>query len=276
MSHRKASDLMTAGSSVVKLTAKTALKGNWLKNIIASATVIFSYLIFQISAGYIASISNDAAAYIFLILSGIFVLSPLILGIVRYFWRFICGAEDDTVTVFYYFSGKSLYFRALHLTLSLFLRALGFGVLLFAPSIITDIFSGVKIYDMLNIPIPMWTSNLYYASVFLKTIAVVVLLFIMARYYLAPVLAVADEKMDIAEAVHMSCIVSRMTLLDFICFIFSFLGWFIISVLVFPLIFVMPYFLTSYCVHSRFAVAEYNKRIEKMGQSSFPSFAAGI
>lgn len=267
---------MTAGSSVVKLTAKTALKNNWLKCIAASAVLIFSYFICIIAAGYVSEIGNDAAAYIFLAVMAVFVLSPLFLGLIRFFRRFIFGADDRSVIIFYYFSDRQKYRRAMHLTFALALRAAGFGILLFLPSVMVDLFSGVRIYDMLNIPIPMWTANLYYVSVFLRTIAVVALIFIMARYYLAVFLTAADEKMDVAEAIHMSCIISRSTMLDFISLVFSFFGWLIISVIVFPLIFTVPFFLTAFCVHSRFAVAEYNKKIERLNQSGYPTFAAGL
>ncbi|MGN0494071.1 MAG: hypothetical protein ACI4F7_10525 [Acutalibacteraceae bacterium] len=267
---------MTAGSSVVKLTAKTALKNNWLKCIFASLTPIFSFFVLFFSADYISYISNDAAAYVILALMLIFIFMPLLLGTVRFFWRMIFGAEDRQAALFYYFSDKQKYKRAVHMAAALVLRGIGFGIILFCPAIVVDIFSGVKFYDLINIPIPIWTGNLYYVSVFLKAAASVLLFFIMSKYYLAPFLIVADENMEIAEAVHMSCTVAKNTILDFISLLFSFLGWILISFFIFPLVFTMPYFITSLCVHVRFAVADYNKRIEKSAQNSFPTYAAGI
>lgn len=267
---------MTAGNSVVKLTAKTALKNNWLKCIAASLILIFSCLILLIAADYASYISNDAVGYILLAIGGIFLTFPLFLGLVRFFWRMIFGADDRQLVLFYYFSDREKYKRALRLSVSLALRAAGLAVLLFLPAIIIDIFSGVKIYDIMDIPIPIWTGNLYYLSVFLKTVAAVVLFFIMARYYLAPFLTVADEDMDVAEAMHMSCTLSKDTELDFIYLIFSFIGWILISVLIFPLVFTAPYFMTSLSVHTRFAVAEYNKKVEKNSDSDIPTFAAEI
>ncbi len=269
-------DSMTAGNSVVKLTAKTALKNNWLKCIAASLTLIFSCLILLIAADYAVYISNDAVGYILLAVGAIFLIFPLALGLIRFFWRMIFGAEDRLPVLFYYFSDRKKYGRALRLASALALRAVGFGAILFLPAIIIDLFSGVRIYDIMDIPIPIWTGNLYYVSVFLKTVASVILFFVMSRYYLAPFLAVADEDMDVAEAMHMSCTISRDTELDFIYLIFSFIGWLLISVFVFPLVFTMPYFMTSLSVHTRFAVAEYNKKVEKNSDSGIPTFAAEI
>lgn len=267
---------MTAGNSVVKITAKTALKNNWLNCIAASLILIFSCIVLFSAADYAAYISFDAIGYILLAAGVVFLIFPLFLGTVRFFWRMIFGADDKQFILFYYFSDKEKYKRAFRLSASLSVRAACTAAVLFLPAVIIDIFSGVKIYDIMDIPIPIWTGNLYYLSAFLKTIALVVLFFVMTRYYLAPFLAVADEDMDIAEAIHMSCTVSKDTALDFIYLIFSFLGWMIISVLVFPLAFTMPYFMTSLSVHARFAVAEYNKKIEKNSNNGIPTFSAEI
>lgn len=267
---------MTAGSHVVKLTAKTALKNNWLKCIFASLTPIFCFFVLVNSASYVSYISNDAAAYVLLAVMLIFILMPLLLGTVRFFWRMIFGAEDRQAALFYYFSDRQKYKRAVHMAAALVLRGIGFGIILFFPALILDIFSGVKFYDLINMPIPIWTGNLYYISAFLKAAAAVLLFFIMSKYYLAPFLIVADENMEVAEAIHMSGTVAKNTILDYISLIFSFFGWILISFFIFPLVFTMPYFMTSLCVHVRFAVADYNKRLEKSTENSFPTFAAGI
>ncbi len=267
---------MTASSSVVKLTAKTALKNHWLKTSVACILVLFAYFIVSVTSGFVSFVLNDYAAYVFLGLCAIFLLFPLILGLIKFFWRFIFGADDSPVSVFSYFSGKAEYKRALRLTVSLALRAAGFGLLLFFPAILVDLFSGVKVYDFLNIPIPLWTSNFGYLSVFLKTLASVALFFIMLKYYLAPFLIVADENMEVGEAIHMSSTVSKNVMLDIIYLFLSFLGWIALSVLIVPLVFTMPYMLTSLSFHVRFAIAEYNKRVEKINQADIPTFAAGI
>ncbi len=267
---------MTAGTSVVKLTAKTTLKNNWLKIIIACTAALFTYFICTNAAGFAAVVFSDTVGYIILGLLAVFIMAPLGLGLLRFIWRFIFEAEDSPVLIFSYFASLKEYRRALRLIVALLLRVVGFGLLLFLPAIIVDIFSSVHIYDLLDMPTPLWTSNLFYLSVFLKTVASVLLFFIMLRYYFAPFLVIADENMDVGEAVHMSCMLSRKTMLDFIYLFFSFFGWFLLSVLVFPLLYVMPYFLVSLSVHVRFAIAEYNKHVELINSSAFPSFMAGI
>lgn len=264
---------MTVATSVIKLTAKTTLKDNWVAPIAAVLTLVFSVFICIISADYLGYISTPTVSYVVLSVMGVFLLLPLFFGIVRVFWRMLFSTNDRPIAVFYYFSGKQYYRRALKLSLKLTFRFLIVGALMFLPAFVTDIFSGVKIYDWLNISIPLWTSNLFYATVFLRTVAFVLLLFYMARYYLAPFLMVADENMDIDEAIHMSVIIAKNTLLDFLYLMFSFFGWILLSLLCFPLLFTAPYILTSIAVHVRFAIADYNKKTERnVGFNGFPTY----
>ena len=172
------------------------------------------------------------------------------------------------------FGGNKVFLAKLELLLAV--RAMFFGVILFIPAMIVDLFSGSFLYDALKIPIPLWTSNLYYLSLFLKSVASVILVFVMARYYIAPFLLIADEDMDAAEAIHMSDVISKSTMLDFIYLFFSLLGWIILSVLVIPIMFTLPYIITSVSVHTRFAIAEYNKRVDKQNSDTFPTYVAGI
>lgn len=266
---------MTASTSAVKATAKTALKNNRLSACVSSITVIFAFFVCYLTSGFVSFIATDAAGTAFFAALTFFLLAPLALGLLRFIWRMIFGVCDNPVSVFYYFSSKKLYTKAMRLMLSLTLRLLFFGALVFLPAIIVDLFTGVRIYEIIGIPIPLWTSNLYYLSVFLKTVAGVILVFIMARYYFAPFLVIADENIDTSEAVHMSGVLSGKTMLDLIYLFFSMLGWIILSVLVIPLIFTMPYLLTALSVHVRFAIAEYNKLTNGFGTTP-PEFTAEV
>lgn len=267
---------MTASSSVVKLTARTALKNNWLKAIAACMTVISVFIIISGIASLISYVGGDTAAYIFEAILCFLLLFPLIHGLVRFFWRLLFGADDSPLAVFYFFSGKAEYMRAMRLITGLCLRLVFYAIILFLPAKIVDLFSGVRIYDLLDMPIPLWTSNLYYLSLFLKTVASVLLFFIMLRYYAAPILSVADEEMEAAEAIHMSSVIYKRTMLDLVYLFFSFFGWILLSLTVIPLVFSLPYFTAALCVHTRFAVAEYNAFQERKAASDIPKYVADV
>ena len=91
-------------------------------------------------------------------------------------------------------------------------------------------------------------------------------------FYIAPVLFIADDNMDCAEAIHMSTIIAKGSSIDFVYLFFSFIGWILICFFLIPIVFVLPYLICSYLVHIRFAVAKYNKHIVK-NDNNIPTFA---
>lgn len=255
---------MLAPSGIVKRTAKTALRGNWLKSIVAATTAIFAVLVCifasdcaHIVAGWFCSAVIFAAACFFLIF-------PLILGVLWFFRRLIWGQDDNVIAIFRYFSDFSLYKRALHLTGLMAIRLFSNGILLFSPCLIVRLFCWGGLYSFLNLSMPVWAGGLIYVSYFLGFIATLALFFVMLKIYLAPFLFTADEEMDAAEAVNMSAVISKRTDSDFFWLLLSFVGWALLSAFVMPLVFTLPYFVCSYLVHCRFAVAQYNREVDRM------------
>lgn len=262
---------MTAGSSAVKATAKTALKGKWIKSIVASIILASAVLICAITGDLVLYIAGNAAAVIYKALFSVLVAMPLFLGTLRFFWRLLFGTADDPVILFHYFSSRELYRRALKLCLSLTVRIAVIGAALFIPAVFTDILSKAEFYEAFGNAIPLWVSNLWPVSVLLKSLAGVALAFVVIRYYAAPVLFVADDNIDVAEAVHMSSVLARGSYADFVYLVFSLLGWILLCFLYAPIVFVLPYLLVSYLVHVRFAVAYFNKKVSRAEQA--PTFS---
>ena len=141
---------------------------------------------------------------------------------------------------------KELYKKALKLTFNFALKTVVYALLLLIPYFIVSLISNTETYEFFNITIPLWTANLSNIAVFLKSIATVGTVFFMLKYYLAPMLVVADENMDVTEAMHMSVVISKNTTLDFVYLVFSLLGWVLLSLLFIPLIFTLPLFITVY------------------------------
>ena len=160
----------------------------------------------------------------------------------------------------------------------LFIRSLySFTAIIFLiPYIAVAVISNIEIYKFLDIPIPLWTTNLSNITAFLGYIALIGTLFLMLKYYLAPMLIIADENMDVNEAIHMSVVISKNTTLDFIYLAFNMIGWILLSLLFIPLLYTLPLFMMVYLTHCSFAVNEYNERINKINNENFQSFMAGI
>ncbi len=264
---------MVNGNYAVKVTAKHALKGKWLCGGIVSAILLFSYFICL----NISSVLGYMFGFIFqeLVFNLLFILMflPIILGALRYFWRILFGANDNPIIIFYYFSEFKLYRKAMTLIFNLAFKVIIFGFFLSIPVFIAKAMSNAYIYDLIGLSIPVWMANLDTFIVFLKILAYVLLAFVMLKYYMAPVLFVADDNMEAVEAIHMSSVITKKTSIDFIYLFFSFFGWFLLSLAVIPAIFTLPYILTSYAVHIRFSVAEYNNYIKQSLNNKFPSYS---
>lgn len=265
---------MIGGSKVVKITAKTALNGKMLKAIFTTAFFLFCSFICQYSAGIFSYTGKYAVTIVILIAEYILLLAPIFLGYIRYIWRMIFGADDNPVSIFYYISSKELYLKAMKFLSALILKAVPAVVVLFLPSILLSVFTKEFFYDMLGIAMPLWVANFNSVITILTAVAIVGLCFYMLRYYISPILFIADEDMDIYETFHMSVTVARKSLLDFIYLFSSFIGWILLSILVIPLIFTLPYFITAYAVHTRFSVAEYNKVINQINSNEGNMYGA--
>ncbi|MGI6280174.1 MAG: DUF975 family protein [Acutalibacteraceae bacterium] len=263
-------------NNAVKSTAKTALRGNWTGAIAACCVLLFTLLLCVNIASAISMFAGNIAFAVSFLIMLLFLGFPVFLGVLRFIWRMMFSMQDSPLQVFYWFSSTANYKKAVKFIISFVLRIVFWSVLLNLPAWILQAFSSGYVFEFFDIAAPIWTANLKYPIGFLKSAAGIAVFVIMLRYYLAPILLVADDNIDVYEAMHMSSVISRKTAVDFIYFIFSFLGWILLSLFVVPLIFTLPYIVTSYAVHVRFCVAEYNQLIKRISNNQFSHFTAGM
>ncbi len=263
---------MNVSTAAVKHTAKTALKKDYYKAIIVSALYIFAIYVCLLCNSIIASIAGVAAAFIFLICAIVMLIIPLTLGFVYFAVRLIFGSDTQPVLLFKYFSGKNEYIRALRFALPLTGNAVYSGFLLFLPAFVCDAIANGTVFKIFGADIPLWASSIWSVSAILKVFAGFCFIIVMLKFYLAPFLLTADENMDPLEALHMSKVISSVSKRDFIWLILSLAGYILACAFVVPNIFIYPYFIACYCVHCRFAVAAFNKNIDKINQKDIPSF----
>ncbi len=264
---------MLAPSPVVKITAKAALRQGFLKSVAVSCILLFAFFSVIITASLASVFVGNVGYVISIAILTLFVLCPLFLGALYYFRRLLWNQNDSVLVIFKYFSNASEYKRALHISLLIAVRLLLLSVILYLPCIVVWLLSNEQIYSFFNLSLPVWTSNLWTLNSFLAIIASLALVFIMLKYYLAPFIFVSNDNIDPAEAVNMSTIISKRTGADFFGLTLSFIGWILVSFLVAPLIFTLPYFMASYGVHCRFAITAYNLDVDRFNASVTPSFS---
>ncbi len=264
---------MLAPSPVIKQRAKFALSGRFLHSVAVSCIFIFALFAGLLIASLASTFSGVTGYVAFLAAFIFFAAAPLFLGLLCYFHRLICEQNDSVLIIFKFFSSPGEYKRCLHLTFLLGIRLAFWVLTLYSPCIIVWLLSNERLYSILDISVPIWTSNLWALNSFLMFVAALALVFVMLKYYLSAFIFISNDDIDPAEAVNMSTIISKRTGADFIGLTLSFAGWILLSVFIAPLIFTLPYFAASYTVHCRFAITAYNRDVDHFNASITPSFS---
>lgn len=267
---------MTVGIPSIKMEAKAALKGKWVSSIIAVLSLLFSLLMIYNIGWVLSLVIGDIAGIVVFFALFVLLCGPLILGVVRFFWRMYGGIDETPAVAFYYFASKKAFSKAFQLCVMLTVRFLLISLIFHLPAILLSAISNPESYELLKMPIPMWSQHLKPLSDFLSSIGKVLTVFSTMKFYLAPILVIADDKMVPEEALLMSKVIFKSSIMDFVFLLLSLIVWLILSILYIPLIFTLPYFIMCYIVHSLYAIKDYNEKIEKLNGDNLPSFVAGI
>ena len=254
---------MSAGSNAVKATAKTAIKENYLNLVVSSLILIFSWILCLNCVALLMPVVGKIGTFIIAVLMLLFLLLPMVLGLLRSVWRLLFGVSDSALCLFYWFSNKKLYSRSLKLILQFSMRIIFWLAILNLPSLLLLFFSHSYFFEMIGGEVPVWTANFRFFSVILRNVSFVVVFFVMLKYYMAPILVIADENMDVNEAMYTSAVIAKKSSIDFIGLIVSSILWIIATFLLMPLPFTLPILLAFYAVHIRFSITEYNLHISE-------------
>lgn len=262
---------MVIQNSVVKHTAKLAWKEKEMLSLAIGFVLLLSGLIVYTSSQLILMLLPFYVSVICFAILSFFWLLPLTLGILRTIWQQMFEGNSKFFDVFYYFTDIKFYKKALHFIFSLLIRVTGIVFVCILPAVAVDIISSEWIHTSFDWTMPLWISNLSVISSILYFVGGIISVAFSVRFYISPFLFVTDDCIDALEALHLSTLISKNNIWEFFLLILSFLGWFIISLFVFPLIIVIPYFLTCFMVFCRFVVAQYNKKQELLREYSYPA-----
>lgn len=258
-------------TKVVKANTKTALHEKWprvigIGAILLSVLSIHFVLISIIATLFTGLVGETAAAVIGLaigILISQFFGMPLIYGALRWFWFTVGDADVPVSEIFCYFSRGGEYLRALSLSFRIFIRIITILFLCFLPSLIVLVVRHPYTYDLLNFSMPYWVSSIWALGNVLTAFGTVLSIILLLRYFAAPILMINDPSISPQEALDLSVILSKNANGRTFGFIFSFIGWALLSLLAVPLLFTFPYFLGCYCVYCRFLIHHYNRTVSR-------------
>lgn len=187
------------------------------------------------------------------------VISPLIMGIKRWFFLVGDGKAEKTITIFDFFLKSSLFFKAIWLQINLFLRRIFWSATFLTLPIFlvyianmwnkkgdTDIESVLSIGMML-------------AGVILFLLLGVFLLIWLMKYYLAEYMVIKDDEISVSEAISQSVEISRKRRSELFMLEFSMVGWLISDLLILPRLFTLPYRFTVKGLYAHYLI-EISKR----------------
>ncbi len=252
-------------SAVVKSTVKASLKDKFVSATVAANSPIFAFLALSLICGLGATLFTGVAAIVselVLLLFVLFLVSPLTLGTVRYFWRLGSVENEPPSAVFYYFSSFKIYKRAIKCTFTLASRLFFTFFLSLLPYFIVSLLSKSWLYQILQTEMPIWVAGLVILESFLRIAGFLIALVISLRYYLVFPLVAMDDNMLLLEAVHLSVSVSRRSSGAFIALVLSLIWHILLSLFLLPTLATAPTIFGAFALHSRYAIVNYNQNIE--------------
>lgn len=182
-------------------------------------------------------------------LFSLLIVFPLFFGVLRWFWM-ITGEEKASLDgIFYYFSSGKLFFRALSVAFGVLWRVTVGAVICFIPLVIANLVSSPWIYSVFGYAMPIWMSGMYSMHSTIKFFCICLFILWSLRYSLFYAVALFSPGISVRAVFRRSIDMTRGNLLRFLGFVFSFIGWYFISILVLPIVFVIPYMLAAFSVY---------------------------
>lgn len=263
--------LKIPSSKVVKSTVKATLKGYRIPAGIAGVIPYIIYLLVVTIVSVFSMLLTNKLILIGAIFAVllVFLFAPIFLGAIRWFWRATDGLKESPAAVFYYFSSRFLYKRALKCVLFLIFKFFTAFLTCLLPYFVISVISNSWIYQFLGAEVPLWVAGLALVQSFLRVVGIMAGIVVISRYYLFPALAVMDDNMLLLEAMHISVMVSRRSVTAFIGLAISFIPLALVSLLALPMFYTAPIFLAAYAIHSRYAVVNYNQNLDNYNKQDF-------
>lgn len=271
--------------STLKRNARAALKNNWGRAIVAclipmAAVVVLSILenvtvqlfvpstafnpgfamrygfseyFFQKMAGTTPVETGVLLGYTLL---SVLLLSPLNLGLVRWFFQLVGGRSAPLGELFYFYESMSRYKRAVWYHISIGVRTFLWAFLfylipggVFGASIYMLAGSGLEDRAMAA----MGSMGLLLSAV-LFVLCTLFYFAVISRYALMPYLLGEDETRSVKDALRLSVAYTKGHRFALVWFPLSFLGWILLCVFVFPWLYVLPYRNTSNAMYARYLI----------------------
>jgi len=266
----------------LKHNARRSLRGSWGKAITAPLILILCWILMAAMRQYAVNLfvpapeavreltiaglmayrvsaTETVILFLFVFVS-VLLEAPLLLGIIKWYYRLALGEAVPFSEVFCYFDRAGIYCKAIWLFITVSVRAFLWAFLFF---ILPGSMLGLSI-GILNKRWGLFPGDAraastvggmaVFVSVLLLAAAVVIYAAFMNRYALSFYIFFDDPDARITALLRKSIAYSKGYRLNMLGFFLSFIGWFILCVFVIPFFFAVPYCCASMSMYARYVI----------------------
>ncbi len=268
--------------SEMKSAARTALRHRW-PEAVAVSMICFSTVLLN---GIVRAILTDvfkldsvwsplalngltvdrAAASIgvaaFSVILSLCLSFPLFFGALRWFWQVTAGSNPSVGEIFYYFSSPKRFFKTVALSVVTYIIIMLAAVVCMLPSAVMSELTSPDFYNEIGLQMPVLMEALRSLVVVLHVIGLLLLCFFAAGPLLSFTVVFSEPELSVFGTLSCTMKLAKGLRFNFTVFVFSFFGWALASILILPLIFSIPYFLSSLTVYGREAERAFKRRAE--------------
>lgn len=252
---------------IIKSDARRALRRYWAKSAVAALTVFSAYLAVILAESvlmFVFSDESDATLNFLnigntnieaLVINGIvafaFVLlmPALIIGYERLHLSFAEGRETAVATLFDCFASPREYFNAIGLTACLCVRGIFVTLLAAAPGG-GLIYAAYRFIEPQNRTVYMLKLCAYCVGGILMLLCLALALIFMQRWFAAPYYLASGK--GFLESFSLSVKATKGLCPQIIRFKISFFGWALLSGLILPMLWTLPYYSTAKAIYAKY------------------------
>lgn len=241
-----------------------------IENLLAAAFGQVSMIDYLMTSGiYLDDLPNVSPAYMALLcalaIAELLLLAPVSIGIKRWFYLLGDGRADKTISIFEYCISRKRYFKVLRLQLSLAALTAVTSAVFLSPGIALYCFAQLCGGPNAGEAERLIAVGLNVSAMILGALLGILLLIHLTRYYLAPLVMIENESLNVRDIIKSSSALSKGRKLHLFAFEVSFIGWRILDFLIVPKLFTVPYRCTAQGLYARY-IFEASRR-EENGQN---------
>ena len=242
-----------SAEQIIRSQARETLKNNYVKAVIALLIVLLPLYMIDgtttvTSCAVMNLISDEKTAQFWVYAIGYpveliagYLLSPVINGYIRAYYKTAYSSDMDLKDLFYYFENRR-YAKTLRLNFSFLLRMLIPILLLYTPLIIFEIIAGRITGDFYG---SVLYKDCYFILAVLSTMTTTLYAL---RYFTVFTICVDNEDLSVKEIYRYNKHIMKDKTVSAAKLIFSFTPWILLSMLILPMLYVIPYMTQSLCI----------------------------